>query len=332
MKLGLTLGFWMPDPWDPTELVLEAEKLGYDTVWTAEGWGSDCFSPLCWLGARTSRIKLGTSVMQLSARTPACAAMTAMTIDHLSNGRLVLGIGASGPQVVEGWYGQPFPRPLERTREWVEIFRKVVAREAPVEFEGRHYQMPLKGGTGQGKALKPIIHPLRKHIPLFIGAEGPKNIYQTTQIADGWLPLFISPERFHVFDESLRDVPEGFEMAAMVITSPAPTVAEGLMKIKHMMAFYMGGMGSKKDNFHKNLIGRLGFAEVAEEVQDLFMQGKRMEAAAAVPDELADEISLSGPKEHMRERLKEWKKSPVTSLNLDARDPELLRFFAEEVL
>ena len=332
MKLGLTLGFWMPDPWDPTELTLEAEKLGYDTVWTAEGWGSDCFSPLCWLGARTSKIKLGTSVMQLSARTPASAAMTAMTIDHLSGGRLVLGIGASGPQVVEGWYGQPFPRPLERTREWMTIFRKIVAREERVSFQGRHYQMPFQGGTGQGKPLKPIIHPLRKHIPVYIGAEGPKNIKQTTEIADGWLPLFISPERFHVFDDSLKDRKDDFEMAAMIITSPADTVQEGLMKIKHMMAFYMGGMGSKKDNFHKNLIGRLGFADAAEEVQGLFMAGKRMEAAAAVPDELADEISLSGPKEHMRERLKEWKKSPITSLNVDARDPELLRFFAEELL
>jgi len=332
VKLGVTLGFWMPDPWDPTDLVVEAEELGYDIVWTAEGWGSDCFSPLCWLGARTSKIKLGTSVMQISARTPACAAMTAMTIDHLSNGRLVLGIGASGPQVVEGWYGQPFPRPLERTREWVDIFRKVVAREEKVEFEGRHYQMPFKGGTGQGKPLKPIIHPLRKHIPLFIGAEGPKNIYQTTQIADGWLPLFISPERFPVFKDSLRDVKEGFEMAAMVIHSPGRTVEEGLIKIKHLLAFYLGGMGSKKDNFHKNLIGRLGFADAADEVQDLFMAGKRMEAAAAVPDELADEISLSGPKEHIRERLKEWKKSPITSLNIDVRNSETLRFFAEELL
>ena len=332
MKLGLTLGFWMPDPWDPTELTLEAERLGYDTVWTAEGWGSDCFSPLCWLGARTSKINLGTSVMQLSARTPASAAMTAITIDHLSGGRLILGIGASGPQVVEGWYGQPFPRPLERTREWMTIFRKIVAREEKVEFEGRHYQMPFKGGTGQGKPLKSIVHPLRKHIPVYIGAEGPKNIKQTTEIADGWLPLFMSPEKFHVFEESLKDRPANFEMAAMVITSPADTVAEGLMKIKHMMAFYMGGMGSKKDNFHKNLIGRLGFADAAEEVQDLFMGGKRMEAAQAVPDELADQISLSGPPEHMRERLKEWKKSPITSINVDARDTKLLQFLAEELL
>lgn len=332
MKLGLTLGYWMPDPWDPTDLVLEAERLGYDSVWTAEAYGSDCFSPLCWIGARTEKIKLGTAIMQLSARTPACAAMTALTIDHLSGGRLILGIGASGPQVVEGWYGQPFPRPLERTREWMQLFRAMVAREAPVEFEGRHYQLPFPGGTGQGKALKSIIKPLRKHIPVFIGAEGPKNIEQTTRIADGWLPLFMSPTRFDRFEDSLQHRGPDFEIAATVMCFPTETVEEGLMRVKGILAFYIGGMGSKDDNFHKNLLGRLGFADAAEEIQELFMANKRFEAMAAVPDDLADEISLVGPKEHMAERLKQWKQSPVTTLNVTTRDVGTLRFLAEEVL
>src|SRR5215813_13531848 len=172
MRLGVTLGYWMPDPWDPTELVLEAERLGYDSAWTAEAYGSDVFSPLCWIGARTSRIKLGTAVMQISARTPACVAMTAMTIDHLSGGRLILGIGVSGPQVVEGWYGQPFPKPLGRTREWITLFRKMIEREEPVRFEGEHYQLPCKGGSGLGKPLKLITKPLRSRIPVYLGAEG----------------------------------------------------------------------------------------------------------------------------------------------------------------
>lgn len=332
MKLGLTLGYWMPDPWDPMSLVLEAERLGYDSVWTAEAYGSDCFSTLSWIGAQTTKIKLGTAVMQLAARTPACAAMTAMTIDHLSKGRLILGIGASGPQVVEGWYGQPFPRPLERTREWMEIFRKIVAREEVVEFDGRHYQLPLKGGAGQGKPLKGIIAPYRKHIPVYIGAEGPKNIEQTTRIADGWLPLFVSPDRFHVFDDSLGGRGPDFQINAMVIASPANTVAEGLAPIKKMLAFYVGGMGSKEDNFHKNLMGRLGFADAAQEIQDHFLAGRRAEAINAVPDALADEIALVGPREHIRDRLAVWKKSPVTSLSIATRDPELLRFIAEAAL
>lgn len=331
MKLGLTIGYWMPDPWDPIDLVLEAESLGFDSVWTAEAYGSDCFSTLAWIGARTTKIKLGTAVMQLAARTPACAAMTAMTLDHLSNGRLILGVGASGPQVVEGWYGQPFPRPLERTREWMTIFRKIVAREEPVEFDGKHYQMPLKGGTGQGKPLKSIIAPLRKHIPVYIGAEGPKNIEQTTRIADGWLPLFVSPDRFHVFEDSLANRSSDFAINAMVIASPASTVKEGLQPIKKMLAFYVGGMGSKEDNFHKNLMGRLGFPDAADEIQEHFLAGRRAEAINAVPDELADEIALVGPREHMRDRLKVWAKSPVTSLSVATRDPSLLRFLAESV-
>lgn len=332
MKLGLTLGYWMPDPWDPTELVQEAESLGFDSVWTAEAYGSDCFSPLCWIGARTTKIKLGTSIMQLSARTPACAAMTAMTIDHLSGGRLILGIGASGPQVVEGWYGQPFPRPLERTREWMTIFRAICERGGPVEFQGRHYELPFQGGANLGKPLKSIIKPLRKHIPVYVGAEGPKNIYQTTQIADGWMPLFMSPNRFDRFEDSLEDRADDFEIAATVLCQPAETMEEGLFFIKSILAFYLGGMGAKKQNFHVNLMDRLGFGDEALKVQDLFYAGKKQEAIMAVPDELADEVALVGPWEHMKERLADWKRSPTTLLNVTTRDVGTLRNLAEELL
>src|SRR3989442_63503 len=210
MRLGLMLGYWMPDPWDPTELVLEAERLGFDSAWTAEAYGSDVFTPLCWIGARTTRIKLGTGIMQLSARTPACVAMTAATIDHLSGGRLILGLGVSGPQVVEGWYGQPFPKPLARTREYVEIVNKILRREGPVTNDGENYPLPYPGGTGLGKSLKLTVHPIRSHIPIYLAAEGPRNVALATEIADGWLPMFYSPYRGDEFTEPLAAAPSGF--------------------------------------------------------------------------------------------------------------------------
>jgi F420-dependent oxidoreductase-like protein len=332
MKLGLQLGYWQTGPpGDPIELVLEAERLGFDSVWTAEAYGSDCFSPLCWIGSRTSRIKLGTAVMQLSARTPACAAMTAMTIDHLSGGRLILGIGVSGPQVVEGWYGQPFPRPLERTREWVQIFRAMIAREQPVEFHGRHYDLPLQGGAGLGKPLKLINKPLRPSIPVYIGAEGPKNVAQTLEIADGWLPIFFSPYRTQIYDAALAKVKPGFEVACTVTTIVNDDVQAGLNFVKMSLGFYLGGMGAKDKNFHLDLARRLGWGKEADRVQELFLAGRRQEAFAAVPDEMADETALIGPPARIRERLEVWKKSPVTTLMVTARDKETLRLFAEAV-
>lgn len=329
MKLGLQLGYWTTGPEDPIELVLEAERLGFDSVWTAEAYGSDCFSPLCWIGARTSRIRLGTAVMQLSARTPACAAMTAMTIDHLSGGRLILGIGVSGPQVVEGWYGQPFPRPLERTREWVALFRRMIAREEPVRFDGHHYQLPLPGGTGLGKPLKLITKPLRNHIPVYIGAEGPKNVAQTMEIADGWLPIFFSPYRTELYRDALARRRPGFEIACTVTTIVSPDVRAGLGFVKTSLGFYLGGMGAKDQNFHLDLARRLGWGPEAEKVQELFLAGRRAEAFAAVPDDMADEISLVGPPERIRERLRVWADSPVTTLMVTVRDPASLRLFAD---
>ncbi|HJQ84965.1 MAG TPA: LLM class F420-dependent oxidoreductase [Candidatus Binatia bacterium] len=332
MKLGVMLGYWMPDPWDPTDVVQEAERLGYDSVWTAEAYGSDVFSPLCWIGARTSRIKLGTSIMQISARTPACAAMTAATIDHLSGGRLILGIGVSGPQVVEGWYGQPFPKPMGRTREFVRLLRTMLRREGPVTFEGEHYKLPLPGGARLGKPLKLIVRPLRSEIPIYLGAEGPKNVALATEIADGWLPLFYSPFRIDVYRDALRNVRPGFEIACTVTVNVADDLEQALLPVKWMLAFYIGGMGAAQKNFHLNLIARLGFEAEARRVQELFLAGKRAEAAAAVPDALADEISLAGSPARIRDRLAAWKASPVTTLIAGTRDPAALQLLAEAAL
>jgi len=335
VKLGLQLGYWTGAPAGDDKagvaIAQEAERLGFDSVWTAEAYGSDCFSPLCWIGAHTSRIQLGTAVMQLSARTPASAAMTAMTIDHLSGGRLILGIGVSGPQVVEGWYGQPFPRPLERTREWVELFRRMIAREEPVSFQGRHYQLPLAGGAGLGKPLKLINPPLRSHIPVYIGAEGPKNVAQTLEIADGWLPIFFSPYRTEIYREALAKKKPGFEVACTVTTIVTPDVQAGLNFVKTSLGFYLGGMGARDKNFHLDLARRLGWGPEADKVQELFLAGRRAEAFAAVPEEMADEISLVGPPERIRERLKAWTASPVTTLMITTRDPEALKLFADAV-
>ncbi|WP_374972176.1 LLM class F420-dependent oxidoreductase [Spongiibacter marinus] len=338
MKLGLTFGYWQQDPTpNMVELAQEAERLGFDSVWTAEAYGSDCFSPLTWLGAHTKTIKLGTGIMQLSARTPVCAAMTALTIDHLTNGRLILGVGVSGPQVVEGWYGQDFRKPLTRTREWLDIFRQVIAREQPVSLDGKVYQLPLQGGMGLGKPLKSITHPLRSHIPVYLGAEGPKNVQLAAEAFDGWMPVFVSPYRMDIFADSLQHRREGHEIAAYCSVNINDDLAAALLPVKYTLALYLGGMGAKDMNFHKNLMGRMGFGDAAEKVQELFYAGKREEAVMAVPDALADEISLSGPKDRIRERLQDWQKSDVTSLLIGCYGSltdkyETMRFLAEETL
>lgn len=335
LKLGLQLGYWgaLAPGNSHVELAQEAEKLGYDSVWTAESWGSDAFTPLAWLGAHTSKIRLGTSVAQLSARTPTACAMSALTIDHLTNGRMILGLGVSGPQVVEGWYGQPFSKPVSRTREYVDIIRQVLRREAPVTNDGEHYPLPYKGqnASGMGKPLKPITHPLRADLPIFLGAEGPKNVTQTAEIADGWLPLYYSPYRQEVYADQLKNAKEGFEIASMAMVNVNDNIEEGLYPVKAMLGFYIGGMGSKKNNFHKDLMCRMGFEEEANQIQDLFFEGKRDEAIAIVPDKFADEISLTGPKERIKEKLQDWKNSPVTSL-LVMGDTSLLRTMAELAL
>ncbi|MGW0312112.1 LLM class F420-dependent oxidoreductase [Streptomyces flavidovirens] len=333
MRLGLALGYWGRGP-DPGHLDLarEAERLGYDSVWTAEAWGSDAFTPLTWIAAHTTRIRLGTAVAQMAARTPTATAMHALTLDHLSGGRMMLGLGLSGPQVVEGWYGRPFPAsPLTATREYVDVIRQVLRREAPVEVEGRFHPLPYRGAdaVGIGKALKPITHPLRANLPVLLGAEGPKNIAQTTRIADGWLPLYWSPLRTDVYAASLTGLPADFVIAPMARARVCDDVAEGLLPVKAMLGFYIGGMGHAARNFHADLMARMGFEAEAHRVQELFLAGRKEEAVRAVPDAFADEISLIGPRERIAERLDLWRKGPVTDLLITAPDPHTLRVLAD---
>jgi F420-dependent oxidoreductase-like protein len=330
MKLGLMVGYWgaAPPP-DLVEIARFAEEIGFDSVWTAEAYGSDVVSPLCWIGANTTRIKLGTGLMQLSARTPASVAMTAATIDHLSNGRFILGLGVSGPQVVEGWYGQPFPKPLARTREYIEVIRKILARDEPVTHEGEHYPMPYPGGTGLGKPLKITVHPLRADIPIYVGAEGPRNVALAAEIADGWLPIFYSPYRSDIYKDALANTKPDFEVACPVTVIVSDDVDEALRFVKLSLSFYIGGMGAASKNFHLDVVSRMGFDAEAGRVQELFLSGRRDEAVDAVPDALADEISLVGPAARIKERLQAWEESPVTTLLVGSRDRETLRLLTD---
>jgi F420-dependent oxidoreductase-like protein len=337
MKLGLLLGYWGAQP-NPFSIALaqEAERLEYDSVWTAESWGSDAFTPAAWIGAHTSRIRLCTGIVQISARTPASCAMHALTLDHLSNGRFTLGLGVSGPQVVEGWYGQPFAKPLARTREYIEIVRRILRREEPVAFAGEHYQLPYEGpgSWGLGKPLRSITHPLRSDLAILLGAEGPKNIELAAEVADGWLPLYYSPFRQDVYTDSLKGAAgkSDFEIGVNVMGCRIhEDVEEALMPTKAALAFYIGGMGARDRNFHMELMSRMGFEAEAHKIQDLFFEGRRDEAIPLVPTQFADEISLVGSKERIRDRLEAWKESPVTTIMLNG-DLETLRTMAELVL
>ena len=316
------------------EIAQEAEKLGYDALFTAEAWGSDVFTPLAWIGAHTERIRLGTGIAQISARAPTATAMAAMTLDHLSGGRMILGLGVSGPQVVEGWYGRPFGKPLARTREYVDIIRQVLARQEPVTNDGEHYPLPYtdEGAWGLGKPLKSIVHPLREDLPIFLGAEGPKNVAMTAEIADGWLPLYYSPYRQEVYADQIAHTRPGFEIMQSLPVVISDDVEEALLPLKQNLALYIGGMGSKSQNFHNALVKRMGFEEAAEKIQDLFLAGKKDAATAAVPSELADEISLVGSVDRIKDRLQAWEDSPVTSLLVSTRSMGQLRTFAELVL
>lgn len=334
MRLGVALGYWGQGPSaDHVSLAQEAERLGYHSVWTAESWGSDAFTPLTWIAARTSTIRLGTAVAQMAARSPTTTAMHALTLDHLSGGRVMLGLGLSGPQVVEGWYGRPFPSsPLTATREYVDVVRQVLRREGPVRLDGRFHAHPYRGadGTGLGKALKSITHPLRGELPVLLGAEGPKNVAQTLRIADGWLPLYWAPSRPEVYGPAVTGgLRAGFVVAPMARVQVCDDVARGLLPVKAMLGFYIGGMGHAARNFHADLMGRMGYEEEARRVQELFLAGRREEAVAAVPDDFADEISLVGPRQRIAERLELWRKGPVTDLLALSPDHETLRVLAE---
>ncbi|GHF34062.1 LLM class F420-dependent oxidoreductase [Streptomyces mashuensis] len=334
MRLGLALGYWGRHPGHQHHLSLaqEAERLGYHSVWTAEAWGSDAFTPLAWLAAHTRRIRLGTAVAQMAARSPTATAMHALTLDHLSGGRMLLGLGLSGPQVVEGWYGRPFPSsPLTATREYVDVVRQVLRREAPVTLEGRFHPLPYDGpdATGLGRPLRSVTHPLRPGLPVLLGAEGPRNIAQTVRIADGWLPLYWSPHRTALYAEALAEAPDGFLVAPLARARLCRNVAEGLRPVKAMLAHYVGGMGHRTRNFHADLMARMGYSREARRVQELFLAGRREDAVAAVPDAFADEISLVGPRARIAARLELWRAGPVTDLLVTAPDPATLRLLAD---
>jgi F420-dependent oxidoreductase-like protein len=336
VKLGLSLGYAPPgtNPTDLFPLVQEAERLGFDSVWVAEAWGTDAVSVLGWLAARTERIKLGSAIMQIPGRTPANAAMTAATLDLLSDGRFLLGLGTSGPQVVEGWHGQPWGKPLGKTREYVEIVRAALRREV-VEHDGEHYSIPWDGpgATGLGKPLKLMLRPLRAEIPIYLAALGPKNVALAAEIADGWLPIFVAPERFDdAFGPSLAAAPPDFEIAAtasVFVGDDVPALRDAL---RPYVALYVGGMGAKGRNFYNSLVRRYGWEEEAERIQELYLSGRQREAIAAVPDELVDAVSLIGPKERIAERLEAWRETPVTTLVLGTTQPEALQTLAELLL
>jgi F420-dependent oxidoreductase-like protein len=335
------IGYWAGGP--PTgalESIQEAERLGFDSVWTAEAYGSDALLPLAWWGAQTERIRLGTGIVQISARTPAATAMAAMTLDHLSGGRLILGLGVSGPQVVEGWYGQPFAKPLARMREYIGILRDIWKREGPVTSDGPHYPLPLPDGTGLGKPLKASIHPLREDIPIYLAAEGPKNIAMAAELCDGWLAIFYSPKYEDMYagplDEGFgrdgaRRTREDFEVAATVPFIVTDDPESAMDAVRPMYALYFGGMGARTANFHANVPIRMGYEKEVKEIQDLYLAGKKQEAAAAVPAKLIDELALIGPPDKLRDDLAAWRESSVTTL-LISGDPQTLRTAAEIVL
>ena len=341
LKLGLNSGYWAGGPpAGAVEMVHEAERLGFDSIWTAEAYGSDALMPLAWWGASTERIKLGTAIVQMSARTPAATAMAAMTLDHLSGGRLLLGLGVSGPQVVEGWYGQPFAKPLARTREYIGILRAIWARQGPVTNDGPHYPLPLPDGTGLGKPLKASIHPLREEIPIYLAAEGPKNIALAGELCDGWLALFYSPHHDEFYREALsegfaqpgaRHQQDDFEVAATVPLMVTDDVEQAADALRPGYALYFGGMGAKGANFHANVAIRMGYEQDVAKIQELYLSGHKQEAAAAIPTKLIEQLTLIGSKEKIRHDLEAWRDSIVTTL-LVGGDPAMLRTAAELVL
>jgi len=342
MRLGLALGYTGARVQVDVQAVQVAERLGYHSVWTAEAYGSDAVVPLAWLGAVTYRIRLGTAILQMAARSPAMTAMTAMTLDALSGGRALLGLGVSGPQVVEGWHGQPFGKPLGRTREYVAIVRAILARQGPLEHEGEHYQIPYRGpgATGLGKPLRSIVHG-RADLPIYLAAIGPKNVALAAEIADGWLPVFFSPGRAGNFQSALAEgfgragvagKSESFDVAPMAPVVVGADVQACRARVKPRIALYVGGMGAPKQNFYFDLACRYGYEADAARLQQLYLSGRRAEAEAAVPDALVDEVALCGPPERIRERLSLWRAAGVTTLICATSQPDAIRVMAELVL
>lgn len=340
MKLGLALGYWgAAQPAGQQELVAAAEELGFDSVWTAEAYGSDALAPLAWLGSRTTTLRLGTAVMQMSARTPTATAMAAMTMDHLTGGRFVLGIGASGPQVVEGWYGQPYAKPLARTREYISVLRQTFAREV-VHSPGPHYPLPVAGGTGLGKSLRSTLHPVRPDIPILLAAEGPKNVALAAELADGWLPLFYSPYDDAAYRANLAEGfarpgahtrSEDFEVTCPVHVVLDDDVQAAADRIRPMLALYIGGMGAKGANFHYEVFARMGFEAECERIQELYLAGQKPDAVATVPLDMVEKVALIGSRAKIADELGAWHESLLTTM-LVSGDIASLRTIAELVL
>ncbi|WP_420453775.1 LLM class F420-dependent oxidoreductase [Ilumatobacter sp.] len=326
MKLGYNTGYWSQGPPDGAlEAIQRAEELGFNSIWSAEAYGSDALTPLAWWGANTQTVKLGTGILQMAARTPAATAMAALTLDHLSGGRFICGLGASGPQVVEGWYGEEYPRPLARTREYIEILRRIWARDNKVEFHGDFFDMPVEGGAGLGKPLKSTVHPLRTDIPIYLAAEGPKNVALSAEIADGWLPLFFSPKEDGWYREQLDSgfeasgdpsKKDGFEVSATIMVVPGDDAQRCADRVRPMLALYAGGMGAKGANFHYEVFERMGYGDVADKVQNLYLDGRKDEAAASIPLEMVEDVALVGPVDKIRGELDRWRETCITEFLL----------------
>ncbi len=340
MRLGLNIGYAAGKIELPVELVKEADRLGVYAIWAAEAYGSDAVTPLAWLGAITEKVKLGTAIMQMPGRTPANAAMTAMTLNQLSGGRFLMGLGLSGPQVVEGWHGESYKRPLTRSREYVEIVRQIFQRKDKLTYNGKLYQIPYQGddATGLGKPLKSTLQ-AQPDIPIYLAAIGPKNVELAAEIADGWLPIFFSPAKFESIygknikaglqkaGKSMDDLDIAPSVSVVVIDNPEI----GYNMLRPMLALYIGGMGAKGRNFYYDLAARYGYETTAADIQELYLSDRKGEAMARVPAELIDEIALIGPKERIKERLKTWIDSPVTTMNMMIYDIQALRTMVELV-
>jgi F420-dependent oxidoreductase-like protein len=325
MKVGVHVGHWEGRPHDVVGLAREAESCGLDSAWVSETWGSDAVVLAAAVATGTTRIGVGTAVLQIPARTPATAAMAALTLDHLSGGRFRLGLGVSGPQVVEGWHGVPYGKPLARTRGYVEVVRAALRREGPLTHEGELYPLPLPGGPG--RPLKANVSPLRPGVPVYLAAMGPKNVALATEVADGWLPLFFSPEHVGAFD--LPPLPTGFDVAPMVLTAIGEDVATARDVVRPQIALYVGAYGSRERNFYKDLVGRVGFEAEAAAIQDAALDGRMADAVAAVPDALVDAVALVGPVERVRDRLHAYREAGATTLLAMTKDADVIRALAE---
>lgn len=344
MKLGVLLGYSGKHINIPMELIRQAESMGYDSVWTAEAYGNDAVTSAAWILAQTEKIRVGTAIMQMPARTPAMCAMTAMSLDQLSNGRFIVGLGASGPQVVEGWHGVPYGRPVTRTKEYIEIMRKIMARDEPVEFDGKIYQLPNtgEGTTGLGKPLKSILEG-SPDIPIYTASITPAGLRCAGEVADGVFPVWLDPNKFDVVGEHIQTGLDKagktlaeFDIAPFVSVAMNDDLDAAFDSLRPWLALYIGGMGAKGKNFYHDYATRLGYGEAADKIQDLYLSGKQEEATAAVPSELLDEVALVGPRDRIRERLAPWKEAgrqgKVGTMMLGIHDAEVLELLAGEML